>query len=94
MSGTAELVTLASIEPPLNHEIGGGFDALVNGEAVRVRAVLERTVVVEHGPGGERSVVRKELCLVEPEAVAFVPGNPSAGVGPRQWRRLPGKPPR
>ena len=28
-----------------------------------------------------------------PGAVMFVPGNPSAGVGPRQWRRLPGKPP-
>jgi hypothetical protein len=25
--------------------------------------------------------------------VAFVPGNPNNGVGPRQWRRLPGKPP-
>jgi len=93
MSSTVELVTLASIVPPLNHEVAGGFDAVVHGEQVRVRAVLERTVVVEHA-NAERSVVRKELCMVEETAVPFVPGNPSAGVGPRQWRRLPGKPPR
>jgi hypothetical protein len=94
MGTTAQLVPLATIVPPLNHEVGGGFDAAVGGEAVRVRAVLERTVVVENLTTGDRSVVRKELCMVEPEVVPFVPGNPSAGVGPRQWRRLPGKPPR
>ena len=92
MSSTTELVPLATIVPPLNHEVGGGFDAVVDGEPVRVRAVLERTVVVEH-QSGDRSVVRKDLCMVEADAVPFVPGNPSAGVGPRQWRRLPGKPP-
>ncbi|GAC1658903.1 MAG: hypothetical protein NVS9B1_19910 [Candidatus Dormibacteraceae bacterium] len=92
MSSTTELVPLATIVPPLNHEVGGGFDAVVDGEPVRVRAVLERTVVVEH-VSGDRSVVRKDLCMVEADAVPFVPGNPSAGVGPRQWRRLPGKPP-
>lgn len=94
MSSTAELVSLDKIEAPANHEVGGGFDALVNGESVRVRAVLERTVVIEHPTNGERSVVRKELCLVHPDEVAFVPGNPSASLGPRQWRRLPGKPPK
>ncbi len=93
MSSTTELIPLATIVPPENHEVGGGFDAVVDGEAVRVRAVLERTVVVEHPTTGERSVVRKDNCMVDPAAVAFVPGNPSAGVGPRQWRRLPGKPP-
>jgi len=93
MSSTAQLVPLASIVPPLNHEVGGGFDATVDGEQVRVRAVLERTVVVEHAGSGERSVVRKELCMVDAAVVPFVPGNPSIGVGPRQWRRLPGKPP-
>lgn len=93
MSSTTELIPLATVVPPLNHEVGGGFDAVVDGESVRVRAVLERTVVVEHPATGDRSVVRKELCMVDPGAVAFVPGNPSAGVGPRQWRRLPGKPP-
>ena len=93
MSSITELVPLATIVPPANHEVGGGFDAVVDGEPVRVRAVLERTVVVEHPGSGDRSVVRKDLCMVNPEAVAFVPGNPSAGVGPRQWRRLPGKPP-
>lgn len=93
MSSTVELVTLASIVPPLNHEVAGGFDAVVNGEQVRVRAVLERTVVVEHA-NAERSVVRKEFCMVEESTVPFVPGNPSAGVGPRQWRRLPGRPPK
>jgi len=89
----AELVSLASIVPPLNHEVSGGFNAMVNGKQVRVRAVLERTVVIEHQEGGERSVVRKDNCMVKPSAVAFVPGNPNNGVGPRQWRRLPGKPP-
>ncbi|MEA2629364.1 MAG: hypothetical protein QOJ10_1824 [Chloroflexota bacterium] len=88
-----ELVSLASIVPPLNHEVSGGFTAMVNGKQVRVRAVLERTVVIEHQEGGERSVVRKDNCMVKPSAVTFVPGNPNNGVGPRQWRRLPGKPP-
>src|SRR5436309_1863914 len=40
-----------------------------------------------------RRGVRKDNCMVKPSAVAFVPGNPNNGVGPRQWRRLPGKPP-
>jgi hypothetical protein len=91
MSSTTDLVPLANITPPADHEVGGGFEGLVDGERVQVRAVLERTVVVEH-PNGERSLVRKEVCLVEEQAVPFVPGNPSTGVGPRQWRRLPGKP--
>jgi len=85
-------VSLASIVPPANHEVSGGFNAIVDGKQVRVRAVLERTVVIEHHEGGERSVVRKDAILVKPSAVAFVPGNPNNGVGPRQWRRLPGKP--
>ena len=88
-----DLVSLASIVPPANHEVSGGFNAIVDGKQVRVRAVLERTVVIEHHEGGERSVVRKDAILVKPSAVAFVPGNPNNGVGPRQWRRLPGKPP-
>ena len=91
MSSAAELVTLASIVPPEDHEVGGGFDALVAGETVRVRAVLERTVVIEHELNGERSVVRKDLCLVVASDVPIVPGNPS-GAGPRTWRRLPAKP--
>jgi hypothetical protein len=93
MTRATELVPLVSIVPPENHEVAAGFDAIVAGEPVRVRAVLERTVVVEHA-STERSVVRKELCMVEESAVPFVLGSPSAGVGPRQWRRLPGKPPR
>lgn len=91
MTRTAELVSLASIVPPENHEVAAGFDAFVAGEPVHVRAVLERTVVVEHA-NADRSVVRKENCMVEASVVPFVPGTPSAGVGPRQWRRLPGKP--
>lgn len=89
MSSNAELVTLASIVPPEDHEVGAGFDAVVNGEQVRVRAVLERTVVVEHAGDRERSVVRKDLCMVSPADISFVIGN---AVGPRTWRRLPGKP--
>jgi hypothetical protein len=93
MAQATGLVPLASIVPPANHEVAAGFDAVVGGEPVRVRAVLERTVVVEH-ENTERSVVRKELCMVEAEAVPFIPGAPNLGVGPRQWRRLPGKPPK
>lgn len=93
MSKIVDLVSLASIVPPPNHEVSGGFNAIVDGKQVRVRAVLERTVVIEHHEGGERSVVRKDNCMVRPSAVAFVLGNPNNGVGPRQWRRLPGKPP-
>ena len=48
MTRTAELVPLASIVPPLNHEVAAGFDAVVGEESVHVRAVLERTGVVEH----------------------------------------------
>ena len=92
MSSTAELVSLDTIVPPANHEVGSGFAALVAGESVHVRAVLERTVVVEHPLSGDRSVVKKELCLVEPNAISFIPGNVATGGGPRQWRRLPGKP--
>ena len=92
MSSNAELVTLASIVPPEDHEVGAGFDALVNGEQVRVRAVLERTVVVEHAGDDERSVVRKDLCMVSPADISFVIGNANGAVGPRTWRRLPGKP--
>jgi hypothetical protein len=93
MSSTAELVPLTRITPPANYEVAAGFDAYVNGESVHVRAVLERTVVVEHS-NAERSVVRKDRCMVEEAAVPFMPGNPSMGVGPRQWRRLPGKAPK
>src|SRR5437773_7296582 len=93
MNKTVELVSLASIIPPPNHEVSGGFTAIVDGKQVRVRAVLERTVVMEQHEGGERSVVRKDYCMVKPSAVAFVPGNTNNGVGARQWRRLPGKPP-
>src|SRR5476649_1701167 len=88
-----ELVSLASIVPPLNHEVSGGFSAMVDGKEVRVRAVLERTVVIEHQEGGERSVVRRDNCMVKPWGVEFVPGTPNNAVRPRQWRRLPGKPP-
>lgn len=91
MSSTVELVTLASIVPPEDHEVGPDFDALVDGQRVRVRAVLERTVVVEHDDR-ERSVVRKDRCLVSPSDISFVIGNANGAVGPRTWRRLPGKP--
>lgn len=93
MDRSNELIPLSSVVPPANHEVAAGFDALVAGEPVRVRAVLERTVVVEHA-NAERSVVRKDLCMVEEDSVPFVLGSPTAGVGPRQWRRLPGKPPK
>jgi hypothetical protein len=93
MSRITDLVPLAKIEPPADHEVAGGFDALVNEQQVHIRAVLERTVVAEY-PTGERVVVRKELCMVEEGAVPFIPGSPNSSVGPRQWRRLPGKPPK
>src|SRR2546429_9966121 len=86
MSKTVELVSLASIVPPLNHEVSGGFNAMVNGKQVRVRAVLERTVVIEHQEGGERSVVRKDSCMVKPSAGAIVPGK----THKRRWPRARG----
>src|SRR6202171_6403056 len=93
MSKIVDLVSLASIVPPLNHEVSGGFNAMVDGKQVRVRAVLERTVVIEHHEGGERSVVRKDNCMVKQSVILFAPGTPSIGIGQRQWSRLPGKPP-
>src|SRR6266508_4036595 len=69
MNKIVELVSLASIVPPPNHEVSGGFTAMVDGKQVRVRAVLERTVVIEHHEGGERSVVRKDNCMVKPSAI-------------------------
>src|SRR2546423_13437 len=93
MSKTVELVSLASIVPPLNHEVSGGFNAMVNGKQVRVRAVLERTVVIEHQEGGERSVVRKDSCMVKPSAVAFVPGDSHKSVGARRLGPVAGQNP-
>src|SRR5260221_7367679 len=93
MNKIVELVSLASIVPPANHEVSGGFNAIVDGKQVRVRAVLERTVVIEHQEGGERSVVRKDNCLVKSSAVVFRPGQPNNGGGPAQWRRLPSQTP-
>src|SRR6266513_3027285 len=89
-----ELVRLDNVSMDEDDEILPDFEAEVDdGRRVWVTAVLERTVVIEHHEGGKRSVVRKDNCMVKPSAVAFVPGNPNNGVGPRQWRRLPGKPP-
>jgi len=93
MSKIVDLVSLASIVPPPNHEVSGGFNAIVNGKEVRVRAVLERTVVIGKQEGGDRTVVRKDNSRAKPWRVAFGRGTPNNGVGPRQWRRLPGKPP-
>ena len=103
MSRTTELVPLATIVPPLNHEVAAGFDAVVAGEPVRVRAVLERTVVVEHA-NAERSVVRKEPWSSETpgstrESVWATPSKVlwlSLRTITRQWapRRFPGSPTR
>src|SRR5260370_32664886 len=89
MDKIADLVSLASIVPPPNHEVSGGFNAIVDGKQVRVRAVLERTVVIEHQEGGERSVVRKDNCLVKPSAVACFPAEPHNRGWPRHSVRRP-----
>src|SRR2546429_9630499 len=93
MNKIIDLVSLASIVPPANHEVSGGFNAIVDGQPVRVRAVLERTVVIEHHEGGERSVVRKDNSMVKPSAVSFVPGKHNYCVGPLHRLRMPGQPP-
>src|SRR4030081_1845493 len=93
MSKIVDLVSLASIVPPLNHEVSGGFSAMVDGKQVRVRAVLERTGVIEPQEGGGHRVLRKDTGRVSPSGVKFVRGTPNNGPAPRQWRRLPGKPP-
>src|SRR3977135_2625891 len=77
MNKIVDLVSLASIVPPPNHEVSGGFNAMVDGKQVRVRAVLERTVVIEHHEGGERSVVRKDNCMVKQSAVVSAPATPT-----------------
>src|SRR3989442_6006213 len=91
MNKIVELVSLASIVPPPNHEVSGGFIAMGNGKQVRVRAVLERTVVIKHHEGGERSVVRKDNWMVKPSARAFVPVYTNNSAWPHPCRTHPGE---
>jgi hypothetical protein len=60
------LVSLASLDDGEVYFVPG-FTALVHGERALVTAVLERTAVVQKD--GERTLVRKEFCLVEPGSV-------------------------
>ena len=66
MNKIVDLVSLASIVPPPNHEVSGGFNAMVDGKQVRVRAVLERTVVVEPAPGEPKVLVNRRRLFVDP----------------------------
>jgi len=66
MSKTVELVSLATIVPPPNHEVSGGFNAIVDGKEVRVRAVLERTAVIEPAPGEPKVLVNRRRLFVNP----------------------------
>lgn len=63
---SSRLVTLASLDDGESY-IVPGFTALVDGDTVLVTAVLERTAVIQKD--GIRSLVRKDLCLVETDSV-------------------------
>lgn len=66
------LVSMATIIPPAGFELGGGYRALVDGRDVLVRAVLNRTAVIEY-EDGYRTVMRKANCWIHPADVVFVP---------------------
>ena len=55
---------LSEVELDEDEVLIDGFDAVLDGERVRVTAVLERTCVYVH-KGGERRLARKEELLVE-----------------------------
>src|SRR5204863_149741 len=62
---------------------------LVDPQQLRVRHLASK----EAARRGREAARQLRLQEHNPAAVAFVPGTPNNGAGPRQWRRLPGKPP-
>lgn len=66
------LVSIATIVPPAGYELGGGYRALVDGHDVLVRAVLNRTAVIEYD-NGYRTVMKKANCWINPADVVFSP---------------------
>jgi len=55
---------LSEVELDEDEVLFDGFDAVLDGERVRITAVLERTCVYVH-KGGERRLARKEELWVE-----------------------------
>jgi hypothetical protein len=68
---SANLVTLDSITTESEVEILPNFSALVEGRQVWVTAVLERTAVVEPGPGEPKVLVKRGRCLVNPHHLRY-----------------------
>lgn len=66
------LVTLDSVQPENEGIILPDFPAKLDGsKEVWVTAVLERTAVVEPGPGEPKILVNRRRCLVNPGNLRF-----------------------
>jgi len=96
MNKIVDLVSLAQHRPTPNHEVSGGFSAMVDGQAGPRARVLGGTVVIEHQKAANaawcaRTTAWSSLgwsCSGQPQQRVF---------GPRQWRpaaRYQTEPPR
>lgn len=67
------LVTLDSVRPDNEVMILPDFNAIVDGSEVWVTAVLERTAVVEPGPGEPKVLCNRRDVLVDPKSLRYGP---------------------
>ena len=65
------LVPLDTVQPDNEAVILPDFPARLDGKEVWVTAVLERTAVVEPGPGEPKILVNRQRCLVNPRHLRF-----------------------
>jgi hypothetical protein len=86
---TKNLVTLDTITTESEVEILPDFPALVEGREMWVTAVLERTAVVEPGPGEPKILVSRSRCLVDPGLLRYgqIPSRYAARRGREAARR-------
>ena len=70
-SGSDTLVSLDTVQPENEAVILPDFPAHVDGKQVWVTAVLERTAVIEPGPGEPKVLVNRRRCLVNPTHLRF-----------------------
>lgn len=67
------------------------FDGWLEGQAVRVTAALQRTLVCDPGRSGEKRLVPHGLVLVDPESIRWVPAPGKTFNGrDRRKRKAPG----
>ncbi len=69
--GGDTLVPLDTVQPDNEAVILPDFPARLDGKEVWVTAVLERTAVVEPGPGEPKILVNRRRCLVNPRHLGF-----------------------